>query len=98
MASSHAASPASMISTPAKTMSTPASSPPPAAMEDEQSHHISATMAAEEEKMREVSRKQDEQRDRKFADEREKDIKGGKEVVDTKFKALEFLLNQSKVR
>ena len=47
--------------------------------------------------MVEARRKQDEKREREFAAERERDIKGGKEVVDKKFKALEYLLSQSKL-
>lgn len=58
---------------------------------------VSGTMRAEEERMRAVSRKEEEQRASKLEKEREADIKGGKEGVDTKFKALEFLLSQSKV-
>ena len=41
--------------------------------------------------------KQDEKRDRQLAAEREKDLKGGKDVVDSKYKALEYLLSQSKL-
>jgi len=58
---------------------------------------VSGTMRAEEERMRAVSRKEEEQRASKLEKEREADIKGGKDGVDTKFKALEFLLSQSKV-
>lgn len=58
---------------------------------------VSGTMRAEEERMRTASRKQEEQRASKLEKEREADIKGGKDGVDTKFKALEFLLSQSKV-
>ena len=47
--------------------------------------------------MAEARRKQDETREREMAAEREKDIKGGKEGIDTKYKALEFLLSQSKL-
>lgn len=53
-------------------------------------------MRAEEEKMQKASRKQDEARDKKFQRERQKDIQGGEKVVDNKFKALEYLLSQSK--
>lgn len=41
--------------------------------------------------------KREEQYEKKLAKERQKDIKGGDEAVDTKFKALEYLLSQSKV-
>lgn len=47
--------------------------------------------------MAEGRKRQDEKREREMAAEREKDIKGGKEVVDQKYKALEYLLNQSKL-
>jgi ATP-dependent DNA helicase len=54
-------------------------------------------MEKEERRMAEARRKQDEKREREFAAERKKDIEGGKEVVDQKFKALEYLLSQSKL-
>ena len=54
-------------------------------------------MEKEERRMAEARRKQDEKREREMAAERENDIKGGKEVVDNKFKALEYLLSQSKL-
>jgi ATP-dependent DNA helicase len=49
---------------------------------------ISSTMQAEEAKMAAA---------RKAEEERQEELKGGKKVVDTKFKALEYLLNQSKL-
>jgi len=58
---------------------------------------VSGTMRAEEERMRAVSSKEEQQRASRLEKEREADIKGGKDGVDTKFKALEFLLSQSKV-
>jgi ATP-dependent DNA helicase len=58
---------------------------------------ISSNMEAEEAKMAEARRVQEEKRDKELEAEREKDRKGGKKVVDTKFKALEYLLNQSKL-
>ena len=54
-------------------------------------------MEKEEAEMAEQRKKTDAKRDREMAAEREKDIKGGKEVVDQKYKALEYLLNQSKL-
>lgn len=54
-------------------------------------------MEKEEEMMQEARRKDDAKQERKFAAEREKDLKGGKEVVDSKYKALEYLLSQSKL-
>lgn len=59
---------------------------------------VNETMQAEEERMRAISRKQDEEREARYDKEREADIKGGSKAVDTKFKALEYLLSQSKVR
>ena len=47
--------------------------------------------------MREARRKTDEKREKAMEAERKKDMEGGKEVVDTKYKALEFLLSQSKL-
>ncbi|KAL2352542.1 SWI/SNF chromatin remodeling complex component [Cryomyces antarcticus] len=47
--------------------------------------------------MRILRRKQDEKKDRELEAERQKDIQGGTEVVDTKCKALEYLLSQSKL-
>jgi ATP-dependent DNA helicase len=58
---------------------------------------VSGAMLDEEKRMRAQSKKDDEQRQQKFAAERQKDIKGGKGAVDTKFKALEYLLSQSKL-
>lgn len=47
--------------------------------------------------MSEARKKEDEKRERKLAAEREKDIKGGPQAVDTKYKALEYLLSQSQL-
>ncbi|KAG9650298.1 SWI/SNF chromatin remodeling complex component, partial [Aureobasidium melanogenum] len=58
---------------------------------------ISSNMEAEEAKMAEARRVEEEKRDKELEAERQKDLKGGKKVVDTKFKALEYLLNQSKL-
>ncbi|KAG9601081.1 SWI/SNF chromatin remodeling complex component, partial [Aureobasidium melanogenum] len=58
---------------------------------------ISSNMEAEEAKMAEARRVKEEKRDQELEAERQKDLKGGKKVVDTKFKALEYLLNQSKL-
>ncbi|KAG9964390.1 SWI/SNF chromatin remodeling complex component, partial [Aureobasidium melanogenum] len=58
---------------------------------------ISYNMEAEEAKMAEARRVKEEKRDQELEAERQKDLKGGKKVVDTKFKALEYLLNQSKL-
>ncbi|GAB7350165.1 hypothetical protein MBLNU459_g0830t1 [Dothideomycetes sp. NU459] len=58
---------------------------------------VSKSMEEEELKMAELRRKQDEKRDREMQNEAQKDIEGGEEVVDSKFKALEYLLSQSKL-
>lgn len=58
---------------------------------------VSATMLAEEERMRELSERDEAKRNQRLEAERKKDLDGGKEVVDSKFKALEYLLSQSKV-
>lgn len=47
--------------------------------------------------MEEASRKQDEKRDKQMAAQREKDLKGGTEAFGQKYKALQYLLNQSKL-
>ncbi|KAF2479602.1 SWI/SNF chromatin remodeling complex component [Neohortaea acidophila] len=47
--------------------------------------------------MAEARRVEEEKREKKMAAEREKDLKGGKQVVDQKYKALQYLLNQSKL-
>ncbi|KAK3721960.1 putative ATPase [Vermiconidia calcicola] len=54
-------------------------------------------MEKEERRMAEVRKKQDEKRAREMASVREEDIKGGSQVVDQKYKALEYLLSQSKL-
>ncbi|KAK4506122.1 hypothetical protein PRZ48_004087 [Zasmidium cellare] len=58
---------------------------------------LTDAMEKEEAKMAEARRKEDEKRERKMAAQREKDIKEGPEAVDTKYKALEYLLSQSKL-
>jgi len=93
------------MASPQETASTPPSSPPSSGYEgdghsehdEEGSANVPEHMRAEEEKMRQISRKQDEARDKGFEMERQKDIRGGEKVVDNKFKALEYLLSQSKV-
>ncbi len=54
-------------------------------------------MEQEEKRMADVRRKQDEKRERELEASREEDIKGGRKVVDQKYKALEYLLSQSKL-
>lgn len=58
---------------------------------------VSSVMEKEEAKMQEARRKREEKRDRELDAERKKDIEGGSEVVDIKYKALEYLLSQSKL-
>ena len=77
--------------------STPASSPPPVEMEDV-NNGVSKEMQVEEEQMRLKREKDDLKREQKMEKERQEDLKSGKEVLDTKFKALEHLLSKSKVR
>ena len=72
-------------------------STPPTSPETRGGGGPTEAMEKEEAKMGEARRKQDGKREREMADEREKDLKGGKEVVDTKYKALEYLLSQSKL-
>ncbi|KAF2817411.1 uncharacterized protein BDZ99DRAFT_373440 [Mytilinidion resinicola] len=76
--------------------STPASSPPSIEMEDVD-HGVSKEMLAEEEQMRLRREKEDAKREAKLEKERKEDLQGGKEVLDTKFKALEHLMNKSKL-
>ncbi|KAM0712304.1 hypothetical protein Q7P37_011399 [Cladosporium fusiforme] len=54
-------------------------------------------MRKEEEQMEQARAKEEAKRERKLAAERQKDIKGGPAAVDTKYKALEYLLSQSKL-
>lgn len=74
-----------------------AASTPPTSPETIAGGGPSEAMEKEEAQMAEERRKQDEKHEKKLAAEREKDVKGGKEVVDTKYKALEYLLSQSKL-
>ncbi|KAK5129096.1 hypothetical protein LTR08_003916 [Meristemomyces frigidus] len=73
----------------------PASTPPTSPEDDDDGP--SKAMQREEARMAAIRHKEDEKRERKMAAEREKDLKGGSEAVDTKFKALEYLLSQSKL-
>jgi ATP-dependent DNA helicase len=75
---------------------TPASSPPSVEMEDAD-HGVSKQMLAEEEQMRLRREKEDAKREAQLEKERKDDLEGGKEVLDSKFKALEHLMNKSKV-
>ncbi|QDS71017.1 hypothetical protein FKW77_007976 [Venturia effusa] len=79
------------------TQTTPASSPPPSDNDAKADVEISDAMKREEEAMARKAQKEQEKRDRAMAEERKKDLKAGSENVDKKFKALEYLLNQSKL-
>ncbi|KAI5250092.1 SWI/SNF chromatin remodeling complex component [Aureobasidium subglaciale] len=70
--------------------------PPIPSLKTEKSE-ISSNMEAEEAKVVEARKAQEAKRDKELEAERQKDIKGGTKVVDGKYKALEFLLNQSKL-
>jgi len=78
---------------------TPGSSP---AISDndatKQDPSISNAMQHEEDKMMKKRQKEQAQRDEAMEKQRQKDLEAGSEQVDKKFKALEHLLNQSKVR
>jgi ATP-dependent DNA helicase len=58
---------------------------------------LSEAMIKEEERMQKASEKAQAARDKKMELERRKDVDAGADAVDKKFKALERLLNQSKV-
>lgn len=58
---------------------------------------VSATMRAEEERMREASKQEEITRDANLEKQRQEDMKGGQDGLDKKFKALEYLLSQSKL-
>ena len=78
--------------------STPASSPPPDDMDqDNEAEGVSYAMQAEEERMRAQREKNDAKRDAQLEKERQEDIKSGKDILDKKFQQLEFLMNKSKV-
>lgn len=84
---------------PSVTNNTPSSSSSPAPADDSTAMDptVSDAMLKEEEKMRQAREKTDLAREKALAKERQKDIEGGSEAVDTKFKALEYLLSQSKL-
>lgn len=74
-----------------------ASTPPTSCSPENDDDGPTKAMQKEETRMAEMRRKEDAKRERKMAAEREKDIKGGPGAVDTKYKALEYLLSQSKL-
>lgn len=81
------------------TGSTPASSPPAQSPVDpsKADSNISAQMQDEELRMASISAAEDAEREQQFAKQREEDRASGSQGVDTKFKALEYLLSQSKL-
>lgn len=99
--SSSSPMPSTKASTPQKDMETPPSSPPSEGddgkKQEQRDPGISETMRTEEEKMRQLSMKDETDRQKKMEAERKKDMEGGSGAVDSKFKALEYLLSQSKV-
>ncbi|ORY10055.1 SNF2 family helicase/ATPase-like protein PasG [Clohesyomyces aquaticus] len=76
--------------------STPASSPPPANMGDDNEKVLNA-MEKEEEQIRLQREADDATHDAAMEKERQEDISSGKEVLDKKFQQLEFLMNKSKL-
>jgi ATP-dependent DNA helicase len=60
-------------------------------------HGLTEAMQEEEERMAKSREKEDAKRERKLAAERQKDMKEGSGALDTKYKALEYLLSQSKL-
>jgi hypothetical protein len=58
---------------------------------------VSRAMVEEEKKMEEQALRSEEQRSQMYERERERDMDRGDEVVDLKFKRLQYLLAQSKV-
>jgi ATP-dependent DNA helicase len=58
---------------------------------------LTEAMQKEEEQMAKAREKEDAKRERKLAADRKKDMEGGSSAVDTKYKALEYLLSQSKL-
>jgi ATP-dependent DNA helicase len=58
---------------------------------------LTEAMQKEEEQMAKAREKEDAKRERKLAADRKKDLEGGSSAVETKYKALEYLLSQSKL-
>lgn len=79
-------------------------SPPPAGLTDgdQNGHHgnltrVTETMVEEEKRMQDEALSEERERNMKLEKEREEDTKQGEEVLDTKFKRLQYLLGQSEV-
>ena len=93
--------PSTRTTSPTKDEDTPPSSlpsdMPESKDEGDAEYGVSEAMHQEEERMRKVSDKEEATRQKKLEQDRENDMKGGSEAVDSKFKALEYLLSQSKV-
>ncbi|KAI9840648.1 MAG: hypothetical protein M1838_003959 [Thelocarpon superellum] len=58
---------------------------------------VSEAMREEEQRMEEAAMAEERERNLKFQAERDQDLQAGDEVVDPKFKRLEYLLSQSKI-
>lgn len=58
---------------------------------------VSESMKSEEQKLQTAHEKEEAKREEELKRQRQQDLSGGKGAVDKKFKALEYLLNQSKV-
>ena len=65
---------------------------------DTEHNDVSKQLQAEEDRMRTSREKEDAKREAKLEQEREQDLKSGREALDEKFQQLEFLMNKSKVR
>ncbi|TKX20507.1 SNF2 family N-terminal domain-containing protein 4 [Elsinoe australis] len=88
--------PASRSSTSDVNMSADAT--PPTSPEDKNDENgVSKTMEQEEAKMLAQRRKDEEKRQRELDAQRKEDLEGGEEKIDQKYKALEYLLSQSKL-
>ncbi|KAI9842859.1 MAG: hypothetical protein M1837_006880 [Sclerophora amabilis] len=84
----------------------PPSSPPSDASKDEVENPdpqggadsgVSQTMQDEEERIAEASRRAEAKRRKKLREEREKDLKGGDDAMEKKFKQLQVLLDKSNI-
>ncbi|KAK7182324.1 hypothetical protein DPSP01_002375 [Paraphaeosphaeria sporulosa] len=79
---------------------TPASSPPPADMDNQPKNadnKVPSSLQLEEDRIRAQREKEDAKREAKLEKERQADIQSGKDVLDKKFQQLEFLMNKSKL-
>lgn len=88
---------ASFSSPMASSSSTPDSSPPPLSATMDESTAVSESMRREEAKMLQAREQDDADNEKRMDEERRKDLAAGSEALDKKHKALDFLLQQSKV-